>query len=93
MRKRFAMDSSTWSASGWSTQASTSIRHLHWARRLQNQVRRPDLRLPHLTLERRAAHEFDKQRHAAQFTTIVLNSVIQYFPDLDYFMGVLDGAV
>jgi amino acid adenylation domain-containing protein len=60
---------------------------------LQQQLQRPELRLPHLTLERKAAHEFDGARTSGQFDAVVLNSVIQYFPDLDYLMRVLEGAV
>jgi acyl-CoA synthetase (AMP-forming)/AMP-acid ligase II/acyl carrier protein len=60
---------------------------------LQKQLQRPELRLPQLTLERRAAHEFDQEQVRGQFDAVVLNSVIQYFPDLDYFMKVLEGAV
>lgn len=60
---------------------------------LQRQLQRPDLHLPQLTLERKAAHEFDGERTRGQFDAVVLNSVIQYFPDLDYFMKVLEGAV
>jgi 2-polyprenyl-3-methyl-5-hydroxy-6-metoxy-1,4-benzoquinol methylase/acyl carrier protein len=60
---------------------------------LEQQLQRPELRLPQLTLERKAAHEFDRERTSGQFDAVVLNSVIQYFPDLDYLMKVLEGAV
>jgi len=60
---------------------------------LRSQLRRPELSLPQLFLERRAAHELETERHRGQFTTVVLNSVVQYFPDLDYFMRVLNGAL
>src|SRR5271157_2756535 len=60
---------------------------------LQQQLQRPELQLPQLKLERKAAHEFDHEQVRGQFDAVVLNSVIQYFPDLDYFMKVLEGAV
>ncbi len=60
---------------------------------LDQQLRRPELQLPQLMLERKAAHEFDHEKMRDQFDVVVLNSVIQYFPDLDYLMTVLEGAV
>jgi amino acid adenylation domain-containing protein len=60
---------------------------------LGQQMQRPELNLPQVALERRAAHEFDPQSMRGQFDAVVLNSVIQYFPDLSYLMTVLDGAV
>jgi amino acid adenylation domain-containing protein len=57
---------------------------------LQQQLQRPELALPSITLEQRAAHEFDRN---AKFDTVVINSVAQYFPSLDYFMEVVKGAV
>src|SRR5947207_1828166 len=39
----------------------------------------------------KAAHEFDSRGET--FDTIVVNSVIQYFPNLDYLMSVLSGAL
>ncbi len=59
---------------------------------LEQQLRRPELHLPQLELARKAAHEFDASM-SGQFDAVVLNSVIQYFPDLDYLMTVLEGAV
>jgi amino acid adenylation domain-containing protein len=60
---------------------------------LEQQLQRPESRLPHVKLERKAAHEFDREATRGQFDAVVLNSVIQYFPDVDYFMKVLEGAV
>ena len=60
---------------------------------LQQQLQRVDPKLPNVTLERKAAHEFDQDQVRGQFDAVVLNSVIQYFPDLDYLMKVLEGAV
>jgi amino acid adenylation domain-containing protein len=60
---------------------------------LQQQIQKVDPKLPNVTLERKAAHEFDQDQVRGQFDAVVVNSVIQYFPDLDYFMTVLEGAV
>jgi amino acid adenylation domain-containing protein/FkbH-like protein len=59
---------------------------------LQACLLRPELRLPQVILERKPAHEFENETEV-QFDAVVMNSVIQYFPDLDYFMEVLSGAV
>jgi amino acid adenylation domain-containing protein len=52
----------------------------------------------HVLLERRSAHEFggaeDQGREKGQgFDVVVLNSVVQYFPDEEYLRRVLEGAV
>ena len=60
---------------------------------LEQQLQRPESYLPQVRLERKAAHDFDQDATRNQFDAVVLNSVIQYFPDLDYFMQVLEGAV
>jgi amino acid adenylation domain-containing protein len=60
---------------------------------LQKHLARPDLNLHHVTLKRKAAHELDRELEPGGFTTVVLNSVAQYFPGLDYFMRVIDNAV
>ena len=60
---------------------------------LDQQTQRTDLQLRQLTLDRKAAHEFDSDRTQGQFDAVVLNSVIQYFPDVDYLMTVLEGAI
>src|SRR5580704_10387154 len=56
---------------------------------LQQQMQRPDLQLPQVKLERKAAHEFDHEQMRRQFDVVLLNSVVQYFPDLGYLMTVL----
>ncbi len=43
-------------------------------------------------LLQRMAHEFEGIEDAS-FDVVVLNSVVQYFPNLDYFLRVLDGAL
>jgi amino acid adenylation domain-containing protein len=48
--------------------------------------------LSHVELLHRAATEFNDLPPGA-FDTVILNSVIQYFPDIDYLLSVLRGAV
>lgn len=60
---------------------------------LQHQVRRSGPNLAHVVLARGAAHEFDGVLQKEKFDTIVLNSVAQYFPDVEYLIRVLTGAV
>ncbi|MGQ4807060.1 Chondramide synthase cmdD [Candidatus Entotheonellaceae bacterium PAL068K] len=48
--------------------------------------------LDHVVLLHRPADDFADMA-AAQFDTIVLNSVVQYFPSLDYLLAVLQGAI
>jgi amino acid adenylation domain-containing protein len=48
----------------------------------------------HVVLERRAAHEFEGTKGQGEgFDVVVLNSVVQYFPDIEYLTRVLEGAV
>ncbi len=60
---------------------------------LRQQLQRADLQLPQVVLEHKAAHEFDHEQEAGKFDAVILNSVVQYFPDLDYLMKVLEGAI
>jgi amino acid adenylation domain-containing protein len=60
---------------------------------LEQQLRRPELRLPNVKLERKAAHEVDEAAARGTFDAVVLNSVVQYFPDVDYLMKVLAAAI
>jgi len=60
---------------------------------LQLQLKKPELKLPNVTLERVPAHDFDSARRQGKFDAVVINSVIQYFPDLEYLIAVLKGAV
>ncbi len=48
--------------------------------------------LPHVTLLQRPADDFTGLAEAS-FDLVVLNSVVQYFPSLDYLLRVLAGAV
>ena len=48
--------------------------------------------LRHVQLLHRSAIELDELA-SASFDTVVVNSVVQYFPTLDYLMRMLDGAV
>ncbi|MFH8370604.1 amino acid adenylation domain-containing protein [Streptomyces sp. NPDC018031] len=47
--------------------------------------------LPHVTCEQRPAHALPEVAEGA-FDTVVLNSVAQYFPDVDYLTSVLEWA-
>lgn len=47
--------------------------------------------LAHVELLQRPATELEDFR-AGSFDTVILNSVVQYFPDIDYLMAVLKGA-
>ncbi|SFK58258.1 non-ribosomal peptide synthetase [Methylocapsa palsarum] len=47
--------------------------------------------LGHVELRQRAADQFEP-RDQGRFDTVVLNSVAQYFPDVDYLVRVLEGA-
>ena len=59
--------------------------------RLRSQLeRRADLR--HVALEQRAAHELEALQAQGPFDVIVLNSVVQYFPDAHYLERVLTEA-
>lgn len=46
----------------------------------------------HVSLKHQYAHNFAEIESQA-FDTIVLNSVVQYFPSIDYLLSVLEGAV
>ena len=48
--------------------------------------------LPQVTLERRAAHDFNGLEPES-FDVVILNSVVQYFPDAEYLANVLQSAV
>ncbi|HEX6290303.1 MAG TPA: amino acid adenylation domain-containing protein [Herpetosiphonaceae bacterium] len=73
-------------ASYWGTDLSpTAIDYL------RRQLARPELDLPQVTLFQRSADDFAgiPEQH---FDVVVLNSVAQYFPSVDYLLDVLDGA-
>ncbi len=57
-------------------------------RYLESQLMLPERRLPQVTLLHRAAHELE-DFGAGSFDTVLLNSVVQYFPSIDYLLRVL----
>ena len=61
-------------------------------RHIDAHARRRETPWPQLHLEARAAHDFS---HVApdSFDTVVINSVVQYFPNVEYLASVLEGAV
>jgi amino acid adenylation domain-containing protein len=60
---------------------------------LQQEICRPEMNLPQVNLECRAAHELGPIESTERFDVVVLNSVTQYFPDVGYLMTVLTRAV
>jgi len=52
----------------------------------------PEYKLPQVTLEQRMADDFTSIEPQA-FDTVIINSVSQYFPSIDYLLRVLEGAV
>ncbi len=60
---------------------------------VRQQLQHPGLHMPQVVLERKAAHEFEDISKQQPFDLLLMNSVVQYFPDLEYLMTVLTGAV
>ena len=59
---------------------------------IQNVLARPEYQLPQVTLLQRTADNFEGIEKQA-FNTVVINSVIQHFPSVDYLLQVLTRAV
>lgn len=59
--------------------------------RLENQLRQS--RLPHVRVRCATAEDFDTSPGNDGYDTVVLNSVAQYFPDIEYLVRVLERAV
>jgi len=69
----------------WGTDFSAqALRHLQ-------QLKRSEDEWSHVTLLQRMADNFEGIE-AQTFNTVILNSVIQYFPSIDYLLRVLEGA-
>ena len=62
------------------------------ALRYLQQVKSSRKELGHVTLTHRKAEDFEGIE-AAEFDTVILNSVVQYFPNIAYLLRVLEGAV
>jgi SAM-dependent methyltransferase/aryl carrier-like protein len=58
----------------------------------RQQLAGPDHRLPQVTLFQRAANDF-QGIEPESFSGVVLNSIVQHFPDMKYLMRVLEGAI
>ncbi len=58
---------------------------------LRKQLAGPEHRLPQVSLLRRAAHELEGLG-ADGFDTVVVNSVLQYFPNIEYLLQVIEAA-
>ena len=59
---------------------------------LEEQVQRTPDKFANVTLERREANDFDGLK-TKSFDVVIMNSVAQYFPRLEYLLRVLEGAV
>jgi amino acid adenylation domain-containing protein/non-ribosomal peptide synthase protein (TIGR01720 family) len=60
--------------------------------RIQEQLKRANLQLTHLALSQRKADDFDGLEPKG-FDLVLLNSVVQYFPSINYLLRVLERAV
>jgi amino acid adenylation domain-containing protein/thioester reductase-like protein len=60
--------------------------------RVERELRRPGRELSNVILSHRTAADFDGIT-ARSFDLVVLNSVVQYFPSVEYFLSVVKGAV
>ena len=60
---------------------------------VRQQLQRPELHMPQVVLECKAAHELEAIGQQGRFDLVVINSVVQHFPDLEYLLTVLRGAV
>jgi amino acid adenylation domain-containing protein len=60
---------------------------------VSQQLQHPELHMPQVVLEHKAAHEFEDIGKQPPFDLVLMNSVVQHFPDLEYLMVVLTGAV
>ena len=60
---------------------------------VRQQLQRPELHMPQVVLECKGAHEFRDTRKQEPFDLVLMNSVIQHFPDIEYLMAVITGAV
>jgi amino acid adenylation domain-containing protein len=56
------------------------------------QMREPIKELQHVHLSHRIADDFEGME-AEMFDGVILNSVVQYFPSIDYLLHVLEGAI
>ena len=60
---------------------------------VRQQLQRPELHMPQVVLECKGAHEFGDASGQEPFDLVLMNSVVQHFPDLEYLMTVINGAV
>jgi amino acid adenylation domain-containing protein/thioester reductase-like protein len=59
---------------------------------VEQQLKHPSLHLPQVSLEQRRADDFEGIQPES-FDTVILNSVLQYFPSVEYLLEVLEKAV
>jgi amino acid adenylation domain-containing protein len=60
---------------------------------VHQQLQRPELHMPQVALEHKGAHEFGDTGKQEPFDLVLMNSVIQHFPDIEYLITVITGAV
>jgi amino acid adenylation domain-containing protein len=58
---------------------------------LRNALAEPDYELPQVQLLQQMADDFSGIK-AGAYDVVIINSVVQYFPSIDYFMRVLEGS-
>ena len=59
---------------------------------IAQQLRHPEWHLPQVQLQQKLADDFEGIEPGS-FDTVILNSVVQYFPSIDYLLRVLERAV
>ncbi|MUG92983.1 amino acid adenylation domain-containing protein [Scytonema sp. UIC 10036] len=59
---------------------------------IARQLRHPEWHLPQVQLQQKLADDFEGIE-TGSFDTVILNSVVQYFPSIDYLLKVLTGAL
>ena len=62
-------------------------------RSIEQQLLMPGRQMPQVSLHKKLAHAYFEEPGTQTFDTVILNSVVQYFPDIDYLLRVLAGAV
>lgn len=60
---------------------------------IEEQLTKPEQKLPQVSLGQRMADDFEGVEDRQAFDAVILNSVLEYFPNIDYLLRVLKGAV
>ncbi|HEX3155252.1 MAG TPA: amino acid adenylation domain-containing protein, partial [Candidatus Angelobacter sp.] len=67
-----------------------SVAELNFVRR---QLQRPELHMPQVLLDCKTAHEISDTGKQEPFDLVLMNSVVPHFPDIEYLIKVITGAV